>query len=56
LIKPSISERSGYISIGFSIIGQAGEKYEIPRKKPVPKIKIIDEQGNTLVTGNFAYG
>jgi len=56
LIKPSISERSGYVSIGFSIIGQAGEKYEIPRREPVPKIKIIDEQGNTLASGNFAYG
>jgi len=56
LIKPSISNVGGYVSIGFSIVGHAGEIYEIARTEPVPKIKIIDEQGNTLASGNFAYG
>ena len=56
LIKPSISKINDTVTVGFSIAGQAGEVYDIPRREPVPKIKIIDEQGNTLATGSFAYG
>jgi len=56
LIKPSISKINNTVTIGFSIAGQAGEIYDIPRREPVPKITIIDEQGNTLASGNFAYG
>ena len=56
LIKSSISKITDTVTIGFSVVGQAGEIYEITRGKTVPKIKIIDEQGNTLVTGSFSYG
>ena len=56
LIQPSISKVSNTVSIRFSIIGQAGEEYEISRRETVPKIEIKDEQGNTLATGNFSYG
>ena len=56
LIKPNISKTNNAVTVGFSIVGQAGEIYDIPRREPVPKINIIDEQGNTIATGNFAYG
>ena len=56
LIKPSVSKSNRYVTIGFSIIGQVGESYEIPIGATVPKVKIIDEQGNALATGSFAYG
>jgi hypothetical protein len=56
VIKPLLSNRSGIVTIGFAVVGQAGEHYQIPRGKTNPSVKIMDENGNTLASGNFAYG
>ena len=57
IVKPAIHRTGSQVrTIDFSIIGQAGEKYRYNRSAPVPKIKIIDEQGNTLASGNFGFG
>jgi len=57
IIKPGVhTTGSRARTIDFTITGQAGERYRINRSAPVPKIKIIDEQGNTLASGNFGFG
>ena len=56
VIKPSLSKQSGMVSIGFLVYGQAGERYAIPKLPKRPGIKIIDEKGKILESGNFAYG
>ena len=57
IIKPAVHRTGTQIrTIDFAITGQAGEKYRFNRSAPVPKIKIIDEQGNTLASGNFGFG
>ena len=49
------------VSIGLSLVGRAGEHYSpqvlIPKgRPPAPKIKIVDEAGTVLASGNFEYG
>ncbi|MBN2589606.1 MAG: hypothetical protein JXA96_07080 [Sedimentisphaerales bacterium] len=56
IIKPTISNYKGTVRMGFSVVGQAGEQYQIPRTKTNPKVKIMDENGNIIASGNFAYG
>lgn len=57
IIKPAVHRTGREVrTIDFSIIGQAGERYRINRSAPTPKIKIIDEKGNTLASGNFGFG
>ncbi len=56
IIKPLISNRSGIVTVGFAVVGQAGEQYQIPRTKTNPKVKIVDENGKNLASGSFAYG
>ncbi len=61
LIKPSIRKSSSLVSIGLSIIGQAGEHYSTTITKnarglPAPGLKIVDEAGNVLASGKFEYG
>jgi hypothetical protein len=57
IIKPAVhNSGSRTRTIDFTITGQAGEQYRINRSAPVPKIKIFDEQGNTLASGNFGFG
>jgi hypothetical protein len=61
LVKANVSPTSNRISIGFSIVGQAGELYSPQVKKnnrevPVPKLKIVDQDGNILASGKFEYG
>lgn len=60
-IKPRVAQRGTLVSVGLSIIGQAGEDYGIRvvkngRRLPAPKVKIVDEAGKTLASGKFAYG
>jgi len=60
-IKPRVTQRSTLVSVGLSIIGQAGENYGTTvvkngRRLPAPKVKIVDEAGKTLASGKFAYG
>ena len=62
LIKPDVHQGGSQVSIGLSIIGQAGEHYgagaimKNGRMLAAPKVKIVDKAGNTLASGNFEYG
>ena len=61
IVKPGINKSGSTVSIDFAIIGQGGEKYQNYAKKnnsrvPAPKLKIVDEAGNVLASGKFAYG
>jgi len=60
-IKTDVQGTGQFASIGLSIVGRAGEKYFTrPMRKgkasPEPKLKIIDEAGNVLSSGQFEYG
>ncbi len=60
-IKSRVAQRGTLVSVGFSVIGQAGEDYGIrvvknSRRLPAPKVKIVDEAGKVLASGKFAYG
>ncbi len=56
VIESVINYQSGIVIVGFAVVGRAGEQYQIPGTKTNPKIKIVDENGNILASGNFAYG
>ena len=61
LIKPEVNKNGLFISIGYAIIGQAGEQYQNfitkdNRAVTGAKIKIVDEKGNVLESGSFKYG
>ena len=61
LIKPDVNRSGSQVSIGFAIVGQAGEQYQNAVTKndervSPPKAKIVDEAGTVLASGNFAYG
>ena len=61
LIKPTIQRSGSDVSIGLSIIGQAGEQYGVRATKDAkqlaaPAVKIVDESGKVLAAGKFAYG
>ncbi|HEX2972797.1 MAG TPA: hypothetical protein VHP11_10715 [Tepidisphaeraceae bacterium] len=53
--------RGKEMAVGFQIVGQAGERYSPGAMKngqqvPAPKIKIYDEKGEVLASGDFQYG
>jgi len=60
-IKTEVEPKGRQLSIGLSITGQSGERYN-PRvikngsALEAPKLQIIDEAGNVLASGNFEYG
>jgi len=60
-LKIEAKSASRQVSIGLSITGQSGERYN-PRVTKngsalkAPKLQIIDEAGNVLASGNFEYG
>ena len=61
LIRPTIQRSSSNVSIGLSIIGQAGEQYgarvtKDAKQLAAPAVKIVDESGKVLAAGKFAYG
>ncbi len=61
LMKANVKPTGNKVSIGFSIVGQAGEKYSSRIKKnnrdtAAPKLKIVDQEGNILASGKFEYG
>ncbi len=61
LIKPKVRKSGSNVSIDFAVIGNAGERYgnsimQNNRRVPAPKLKIVDEAGNVIASGNFAYG
>ncbi len=60
-IKTETGARRDAISIGFSVLGRAGEKYSPEVKKdgkrqPPPKLRIVDRSGKELAKGDFEYG
>lgn len=61
LIKPKVRKSGSQISIDFAIVGQAGERYEkfaLKGNRAVrkAKVRIVDETGNVIASGNFEYG
>ncbi len=53
--------RGKTVTVGFTIVGAAGEEYAPGAKKDgtqvsAPKIKIYNDKGEVLTTGDFAYG
>jgi len=62
IIKPEVSKNSPQqVSVGLSIVGQAGEQYrnvvtKNNQRVPAPKVKIVDESGTVLAAGSFEYG
>jgi len=62
LIKPTVQRSGSNVSIGLSIIGQAGEQYGVRQVTKdgtylaAPDVKIVDESGKVLSAGKFAYG
>ncbi|KPK38394.1 MAG: hypothetical protein AMJ65_12980, partial [Phycisphaerae bacterium SG8_4] len=61
LIKPKVHRYGPVVDIDFTIVGQAGERYEkfafkdnrVVRKA---KVRIVDETGNIIEAGSFKYG
>jgi hypothetical protein len=61
LIRPEVKKNGPILSIGYAIIGRAGENYENSITKDNQavtgaKFKIVDETGNVLKSGGFEYG
>ena len=60
-VKTEVRPTGRQVSIGLSITGQSGERYN-PRvikngsAIEAPKLQIIDESGNVLASGKFEYG
>jgi hypothetical protein len=60
-IKTEVETASRRVSIGLSITGQSGERYNPRITKnskalEAPKLQIMDEAGNVLASGKFEYG
>jgi hypothetical protein len=60
-VKTDVAAKDEGVSIGLLIFGQAGERYnpgvqKNGERQPAPALKIVDEAGKVLATGNFAYG
>ena len=60
-VKTDVNHHRQVVSISYSIIGQADEHYYLRiqkngKQQPVPKLKIVDEAGNVLASGQFEYG
>ena len=61
VVKPGVSRSGSVVSVDYTVIGQAGEHYRSfattdGRAMPGAKVKIADEAGNVLETGQFSYG
>jgi hypothetical protein len=60
--KAAVVPGGKVVSIGFTITGKAGEVYSPSTIKkgqsavPAPQVQILDEKGNVLAQGTFAYG
>jgi len=60
-LKSELKPTGRQVSIGLSITGQSGERYNPRITKngkalEAPKLKIMDEAGNVLASGKFEYG
>ncbi|UCE49027.1 MAG: hypothetical protein JSW47_02575 [Phycisphaerales bacterium] len=61
MIKSEVRRNGSSVDIDFTIVGQAGERYENFVRKDNrtitgAKLKIVDEEGNVLVNDKFKYG
>jgi len=54
--KADVRRSGREVSLGLSITGAAGEIYGPRSLRQVPGVKIIDEAGNLLSEGKFAFG
>jgi hypothetical protein len=59
--KTSISRGVGAVDVDFAILGQGGEQYskvitKNGQRASAPGVKILDERGKVLASGQFAYG
>lgn len=60
-IKPQVDIRHDQVRVGLNLFGRAGEKYENVflrnnQRIPGPQVKMIDEAGTVLSSGQFQYG
>jgi hypothetical protein len=60
-IMPQVSVHGGIANVDFTVLGQGGEPYNKIIKKngksvSAPRVRILDEQGKELASGQFAYG
>ncbi len=60
-LKTEVKPAGQQVSIGLSITGQSGERYNPGIEKngkalEAPKLQIVDEAGNILASGKFEYG
>jgi len=59
-LKADVNRRGRNVSIGFTIVGRAGEEYETVvkngKRTPAPMVKFVDSGGKTLGSGKFEYG
>jgi hypothetical protein len=60
-VRTNVNRNGRNASIGFSIIGRAGEIYfpkvsKNGKSLGAPGVKIVDESGNILASGKFEYG
>jgi len=60
-VKTEVEPLGRQVSIGLSITGQSGERYNPQVMKngsvlEAPKLQIVDEAGTVLASGNFEYG
>jgi hypothetical protein len=60
-IKPTVNRRGSRVAVDFAIFGQAGEQYQATvtrngRRGSPPAVKVVDEAGDVLASGKFAYG
>lgn len=60
-IKTDVQTKGRDVSIGLKVEGKAGEKYiggatKNGKWEPSPKLKIVDEAGKVLTSGQFEYG
>jgi len=61
LAKANVRRRGQSVSIGFSLIGQAGEHWSpsavtARRSRQAPRLKIVDESAKVLASGKMEYG
>ena len=61
LVKTDVYRGGREVSIGLILEGQAGERYRpvVTRnriRRPVPKLRIVNEAGQVIVDDSFRYG
>jgi hypothetical protein len=59
-VRADVNRSRDYVSVGYKLVGTAGEHYESIWKNGLqveaPAVEIVDETGQVLSSGNFSYG